>query len=288
MIYKTEAGGREILRRYELTLADWPVPAERLRVPTREGDTFVLVSGPVEAPPLLLLHGSGSNAAMWMGDVTAWAEHFRVHAVDMIGEPGLSAPSRPPLDSAAHALWLDDVLDYLGLERAAITGVSLGGWLALDYATRRPERVERLALLCPGGIGRQKVGFLFKVLLYKPFGQWGMRRSIKAVAGVDARVMPEVVEYLALTFTHFLPRRDRLPVFSDEALRGLTMPVLVIIGGRDAMFDSSGTAERMNRLVPHANVTLLPEVAHSILGQTQPILDFLRSSPGGPPHRMSS
>lgn len=277
MIYKTEAGGREIVHRYEQTLASWPVPAEHLRVPTREGETFVLVCGPADAPPLLLLHGSGANATMWMGDVTSWAGHFRVHAVDMIGEPGLSAPARPPLDSPAYALWLDDVLDHLGLERTAITGASLGGWLALDYATRRPDRVERLALLCPGGVGRQKVGFLVKALLYKPFGQWGRYRSIKAVAGVDVRTMPAVADYLALTFTHFLPRRDRLPVFPDEALRRLTMPVLVIVGGRDAMLDSHGTAERMTSNVPHATVTLLPDVAHSIIGQTQPILDFLRA-----------
>jgi pimeloyl-ACP methyl ester carboxylesterase len=277
VIYKTEAGEQEILRRYEQTLTQWPVPAEHLRVPTREGDTFVLVCGPRDAPPLLLLHGSGSNAAMWMGDVTAWAKHFRVHAVDMIGEPGLSAPSRPPLDSTAYALWLDDVLDHLGLERAVFTGASLGGWLALDYATRRPDRVERLALLCPGGLGRQKVGVLVKALLYKPFGQWGMRRSIKVVAGVDARATPEVAEYIALMFTHFLPRRDRLPVFTDEALRRLTMPVLVIVGGRDAMFDSHDTAERTRHAVPHATVTVLPDVAHAIIGQTQPILEFLRA-----------
>jgi pimeloyl-ACP methyl ester carboxylesterase len=277
VIYKTEAGEREIRRRYEHVLANWPVPAEHVRVPTREGDTFVLVCGPDEAPPLLLLHGSGSNATMWMGDVTTWAKHFRVHAVDIIGEPGLSAPSRPPLDSTAYALWLDDVLDHLGLERTAVAGASLGGWLALDYATRRPDRVERLALLCPGGVGRQKVGVLLKALLYKPFGRWGMRRSIKAVAGVDAREMPEVAEYITLMFTHFLPRRDRLPVFSDEALRKLTMPVLVIAGERDAMIDSSDTAKRMHHTVPHANVTLLPDVAHSVIGQTQQILDFLRA-----------
>ncbi|WP_216209189.1 alpha/beta fold hydrolase [Amycolatopsis aidingensis] len=277
MIYKTEAGEREILRRYEQSLANWPIPAEHRRVPTREGDTFVLVCGPVDAPPLVLFHGSGSNATIWMGDVPAWAEHFRVHAIDMIGEPGFSAPARPPLHSPAYARWLDDVLEQLGLDRVAITGASLGGWLALDYATRRPDRIEKLALLCPGGVGRQKIGFLFKALLYKPFGTWGTRRSIQAVAGVDPREEPEIAEYLTLMFTHFLPRRDRLPVFSDEALGKLAMPVMVIVGGRDAMFDSHDTARRINRAVPHASVTVLPEVAHSIIGQTQPILNFLRT-----------
>jgi pimeloyl-ACP methyl ester carboxylesterase len=275
MIYKTQAGGREILRRYDETLAQWPVHAEHMRLPTREGETFVLACGPDHAPPLLLFHGSGTNTAMWMGDIAEWAKYFRVYAVDMIGEPGHSAPTRPPLESEAYALWLDDVLDGLRVERAAVVGASLGGWLALDYATRRPQRVERLALLCPGGIGRQKVGFLVKALFYKLFGQWGMRRSIKAIAGVDARETPEIAEYLALTFTQFLPRRDRLPVFSDETLRRLTMPVLTIVGARDAMFDSADTAKRLARTVPHARVTVLPDVAHSIIGQTQQILDFL-------------
>ncbi|OXM75036.1 MULTISPECIES: alpha/beta fold hydrolase [Amycolatopsis] len=281
VIYKSDTGKREILRRYEQALAAWPVPAERRHVPTREGDTFVLTCGPETAPPLVLLHGSGSNAAMWAADVPVWAKHFRVHAVDLIGEPGLSAPARPPLGSPAYAAWLDGVLDHLNLDRVAIAGASLGGWLALDYATRRPERVERLALLCPGGVGRQKIGFLLKALFYKPFGQWGTRRSIKAVAGVDPRENPEVADYLTLMFTHFLPRRDRLPVFGDAALRKLTMPVLVIVGGRDAMFDSRDTARRIERAVPHATVTLLPEVAHSILGQTRPVLDFLTSRPDG-------
>jgi pimeloyl-ACP methyl ester carboxylesterase len=276
MIYKTEAGGREILRRYDDALAQWPVRAGQLRLPTREGETFVLTCGVKDAPPLLLFHGSGTNTAMWMGDVAMWARHFRVYAVDLIGEPGHSAPSRPPLDSEAYALWLDDVLEGLGVERAAVVGASLGGWLAVDYATRRPHRVERVALLCPGGIGRQKFGFVLKAVLYKPFGQWGMQRTLKAVAGIDIRETPEFAEFMALTFTEFLPRREPLPVFSDEALQGLTMPVLAIVGAHDAMLDSADTARRLAAAVPHATVTVLPDVAHSIVGQTEPILEFLR------------
>ncbi|NKQ57277.1 alpha/beta hydrolase [Amycolatopsis sp. K13G38] len=276
MIYKTEAGGQEILRRYGEALKSWPVPAEHRRVSTREGETFVVVSGPAGAPPLVLFHGSGTNTVMWLADVAEWAKHLRVYAVDMIGEPGFSARSRPALDSEAYALWLDDVLDALGLTRVAIAGMSLGGWLALDYATRRPERVTRLALLCPGGIGRQTYGWVFKTLLYKPFGKWGLRKSMKAVAGVDANETPEIADYLGLIFTHFLPRREKLPVFDDDTLKRLTMPVLAIVGGRDAMFDSHETAGRLEATVPRASVTMLPDVAHSITGQTGPVLDFLR------------
>ena len=77
------------------------------------------------APALVLLHGSAFNSVTWMGDVATWAVNFRVFAVDIIGQPGLSAPSRLPYDSDAYARWLDGVLDGLKVEKAAFIGISL-------------------------------------------------------------------------------------------------------------------------------------------------------------------
>ncbi|MFD3686680.1 alpha/beta fold hydrolase [Nocardiopsis sp. NPDC058631] len=275
-IYKSEAGADELRRRYQEELRTWPVPADHLQVPTREGETFVLASGPPDAPPVVLLHGAGANATMWREDAAAWAQHLRTYAVDLVGEPGLSAPSRPPLDSDAYVRWLDEVLDGLGLADTALVGISLGGWMALEYATHRPERVRRLALLCPGGVGAQKVGWLFKALLLRPFGRWGTRRSAQVATGLDTPLSGPVLDHLALTFAQFRPRTERLPVFSDEALRRLAMPVRVTVGESDAMFDSAQTADRIRRCVPHASVEVLPGVGHAILDQTGPVLAFLR------------
>ncbi|GGU73348.1 Ndr family protein [Streptomyces albospinus] len=275
-IYKSEAGAAEIQRRYQEALRAWPVPAEQVRVPTREGETFVVVSGPKEAPPVVLLHGSGANATMWLGDVASWARHFRTYAVDLVGEPGLSAPSRPALASDGAARWLDDVLAGLGITGAAFVGISLGGWMALDYATRRPERVTRLALLCPGGLGKQTMGWMVRAALLRPFGRWGMRRSVRLATGLEGPELRSVLDQVVGVFRQFKPRTERLPVFSDEALRGLAMPLLVTVGGRDAMFDSEETARRVRREVPHATVNLLPEAGHAIFGQTESVLAFLR------------
>src|SRR5262249_51505861 len=156
---------------------------QQLRVPTCQGETFVVACGDETAPPLLLLHGSATNSSMWMGDVSALAAHFRVYAVDVIGEPGLSAPSRPPLKSDAHARWLDDVMRGLSLERTSIVGISLGGWLAVDYATRNPNRVENLVLLSPGGIGGQKIGVIFRAMLLTMCGEWGRRKLRASILG---------------------------------------------------------------------------------------------------------
>lgn len=277
VIYKTTAGEREIRRVYQEALGSWPVPAEHVRVPTREGETFVVVSGPPDAPPLVLLHGSGANSLTWLGDIAAWAGEYRTYAVDIVGEPGLSAPSRPSLDSPAPASWLDDVLDGLGIADVAVVGMSLGGWFALDYAIRRPARIRRLVLLCPGGLGRQRIIPLLATIPLRAFGRRGRRWSVRLITGLKDAQVRAALDATTLTFTHFKPRTEKLPVFSDSALGGLTMPALVIVGGRDAIFDSAGTVRRVRGAVPDATVTVLPGTGHAILGQATAIAAFLQS-----------
>jgi pimeloyl-ACP methyl ester carboxylesterase len=103
--YKSDEGARAVRERYLEILKHWPVPNEQLRVPTRHGETFVIACGEKTEPPLLLLHGSAGNSAMWMGDIRASAEHYRVYSIDVFGEAGLSAPTRPPLASEEWRGW---------------------------------------------------------------------------------------------------------------------------------------------------------------------------------------
>ncbi len=278
-IWKSDEGRLAVETRYREILARWPVPNTQFTVPTREGDTFVIASGREDAPSLVLLHGSASNSFMWMGDVAAWAEHFRVYAIDIIGEPGLSAPSRPTLDSGAYPLWLDDVLNALSVEQAAMIGLSLGGYLALDYASRHPERISALAVLCPGGVGRHRNVLLWAAPLLL-LGPWGQRKLSALIRGPKtARLSNPVVSgFLALIYANFKVRRERLPLITDDALRRLTMPVLAILGGKDVMIDSAGTRRRIEANVPHAQIRWLPDVGHVIVGQTGPILDFLSAA----------
>jgi len=279
-IYKSAEGEHAVRERYLEILKRWPVPNQQLRVPTREGETFIVACGDESAPPLLLFHGSMANSAMWMGDVRAWAEHFRVYAVDLIGDAGLSAPSRPPLGSEAHALWLDDVMQALSLTQASLVGVSFGGWLALDYATRRPQRVESLVVLCPGGVGRQKLSIVFKTIPLRMLGAWGTRKAGELVLGrAPANPSPAVkyfVQFMSLIHTNFRPRMVKMPVFSDDSLKRLSTPVLAILGGQDVLLDSAGTKRRLEQNVARAEIRYFPEAGHFIPGQTATILEFLR------------
>jgi pimeloyl-ACP methyl ester carboxylesterase len=258
---------------YRALLRLWPVTSEQRTVPTRLGETFVVASGPADAPPMVLLHGSGGTSAMWLGDVTSYVDGHRVYAVDIPGEPGMSAPARPPLGSGAYADWLGDVLDALGIARVRLVGISLGGWLAADFATRRPERVERLALLSPSGIGRQKFGVALLTLFLLPLGRYGRALSMRLVLGTTPH--PVIAEFVVLIHKHFRARRETVPVLSDEALATLRMPLLAVVGGRDALLDSAGTRRRLTRHAPGATVVLIPEAGHLLPSQADRVARFL-------------
>ena len=277
-IYKSEKGRAEVEAQYREILALWPVANTQWIVPTREGDSFVVASGPENAPPLVLLHGSAANSSSFIGDVATWSKAFRVYAIDMIGEPGFSASARPPLASNRYVLWLDDVLAALSLAHVSIVGVSLGGWLALNYATQRPAHVERLVLLCPGGLGRQK-NFLLKAIPLMMLGPWGMQKVREMVFGKSpAQLSPmqgRMRDFMRTIFANFRPRTERLPVYGDDALKRLTMPVLAIVGGCDVLLDSEDTRRRLQQCVPHADIRFLPEARHFIPGQMEAIFDFL-------------
>lgn len=115
LVYRDEAGAHLVEAQYRKVLEQWPLPRRELFVPTCMGQTFVLVCGSETKPPLVLLHGSQANLAAWIADVELWAIQFRIYAIDMIGEPDLSAPVRPALNGPQYATWLDDVFNALGI-----------------------------------------------------------------------------------------------------------------------------------------------------------------------------
>jgi 3-oxoadipate enol-lactonase len=112
-------------------------------------DVHHVVTGPADAPVVVLSNSLGSTHAMWDAQAEALAEHFRVVRYDTRGHGESPVPVGPyDIDDLA-----DDVvalLDTLGVERAHFVGLSLGGMTGMRLAARNPERVDRLVVLCTG------------------------------------------------------------------------------------------------------------------------------------------
>ena len=108
-----------------------------------------VVTGPEDAPVVVLSNSLGSTTSMWDAQADALAEHFRVVRYDTRGHGRSPVPQGPyDIDDLA-----DDVvvlLDTLGVDRAHFVGLSLGGMTGMRLAARNPERVDRLVVLCTG------------------------------------------------------------------------------------------------------------------------------------------
>lgn len=282
-IYKSAEGNVAVHQCYREILDLWPVAFEQLKLTTRFGETHLLTCGDKALPPLLLIHGAMANATAWFLDVEEWSKHFRIYAVDIIGEPGLSAQARLPMNTDAYTLWLDDVMQEAGLSDAAVVGESLGGWLALDYASRRPEKITKLALLAPGGVGPQRK-FLLKALPLMLLGKWGKRKVREMIFGPEEKnPSPTILrfrEFFALITQHVTPRMEKLPILSDEALQNISAPVLAIVAGKDVLLDAKSTQSRLENNVADVRVIFKPEARHLIRDRAA-ILEFLTMKSSG-------
>ncbi|MFC3745176.1 alpha/beta fold hydrolase [Paenibacillus sp. GCM10012306] len=273
-LYKTEAGKAAVLDIYHQLLAKLTVPYEEMYLNTPHGKTHVIASGAESSPPLILLHGSGSNATMWVGDIAHYSKSYRVYAVDIPGDPGKSEDVQHPLKSPAYSEWMDDVLRALQVEKVALIGISLGAWMAVNYAVKHPEKVEKLVLMSPSGIGPQRVSFLFRAMPFLLMGEKGRDKVSRLVNGI-VELPEQSMQNTKIIARHFRFRSETVPIFTDQELSRLTMPVLLIAGAKDVMLHSHKTAARLSSLLPHANIQLLPEYGHVLIKQTPRILPFL-------------
>ncbi len=273
-IYKSPAGEQEIMALYDAVLARWPVAHETFRLSTRHGETFVIASGEKSAPPLVLLHGAVSNAVSWVADFPAYSSCFRVYAVDLPGEPGKSAQNRPAWQGPAFAEWLEDVLDGLKIQKTALLGISQGGWTALRFATSYPERVSQLVLLAPGGVMPARASFILKSIFYSLFGRRGGEQINRMVIGKDD-LHPEAVKFMDALMTHFKPSVEKEYIFTDEELKRLDMPILLLGGTQDVICQTDKVAARLQKLTPRLEANILPGVGHVLANMNERVLPFL-------------
>jgi len=236
-VFKTEAGRDKIRAYYNRVLDQFPF-GQRY-VGTTFGQTFMLTAGHESNPPIILLHGSCSNSAFWFPEI--------------------------------FALWMKDVLDALGLERAFLVGNSLGGWMALKFATAYPERVSKLILISSSGLAQIRPQFLINAdQTRQPKGTVPVSTSIFG----EQSIPKEVLDFMNLIVENYDPIQE-LPVFADEQLQRLNMPVFFIDGENDAIIDAQKSAQRLSGLIPSALIRLLPNCGHAVANSAEYIIPFL-------------
>lgn len=265
------ADGAAELRRIYDALVDEHLPhVVRHDIPTTIGPIAVLSAGPSDGAPVVLLHGSGATALSWAPTIRRLSDEYRVHAVDLPGEPGPSTATRVPFRVDEQADWASQVVGALADRPAAVVGVSIGGWIASALAARNPELVAHLVLQSASGFGPRRMLPLVLAGALASLGERGRRSALSYLTGPHASpsertpLQRDLDAFALRTFTHFRPRTDPLPEHDSTDLKRIRAQVSAAYGERDRMLDARTAADRIRHLFPAAAVELRSGVGHLI------------------------
>lgn len=255
------------------------IPIERRDVDAGGLRLHYLACG--EGQPLVLLHGRGNAAALFAPILRQLAERRRVVALDM---PGWGLSDKPPFTGHtpedALRFWMDGVLAFLdsqGLAQVDILGHSLGGMTALGIALDQPDRIGRLALVDPAGLGRRiqlDVRLYFALGPEKLHRRFGKRFTRLAMRKGQAMADPAQFDFAHALLTQEAVIPSGARAFSKivdlggvhldfvDRLSELEMPVLMLWGDRDQVIPYENGLAAM-RLLRDGTLVALSRCGHS-------------------------
>jgi pimeloyl-ACP methyl ester carboxylesterase len=247
-IYTSPEVKAELMEIYDAKIKEWPVPYESIYLDTSYGKVHVIISGPEDAPPMLLLHASGVAAWSWTYNVEALSQHYRTYAIDLIGDAGRSEYDNLDHlmeDGQDQAELYTEITDQLGVAKAYVVGASEGGFIGSNYALYAPERVEKLVLLGPMGYAGA-VQATLRITFAQMFPLKPVQESTFHWAFSDDPELEEAFgEWFRLVMSCFPKKVAPLPL-KPEARQSIQVPVLFAFGERDNLV---GDPEKATALV---------------------------------------
>ncbi len=249
--------------------SDLPFATESRFVDTAEGRTHVLVTGPEDGSPLVVLHGALATSAHVVRELGSLVERHRVYAVDVVGQSVKSADRRLDVRDDSYGTWLANVCAALGLSRIALFGVSWGGFVAHRTARVAPELIDALVLFVPAGVvagstwaGFAKVGWPMLTYRLSP-SEERLRRVFDALFTTYderwAKYFGDAIRSYRLDMR--IPPLARPEDF--EPFNARRRPTLVLAADDDVSFPGAALAARARLLFPHAEIDVLEGCKHS-------------------------
>ncbi len=260
-IYKSPEYQAKLMAIYDAKLEQWPVPYESVFVDTAFGKVHVVISGPQDAPPVLLLHATGMAAWSWLYNVESLVDHFRTYAIDHIGEPGKSELydlNNYPRDPQELSDLCQEICENLGVQSSVVIGASNGGFLSMNFAYHNPDRVQKMVLLGPMGVSQPllSTGIRMGVVSILPMNSLLVSTSRWAI-GADPNVHEKCGEWFSTLMRGTIPKVAFPKFISPEQKQSIKVPVLLFLGSRDNVVGDHEKAAANAQQFPNIQIEVL-------------------------------
>ncbi len=226
------------------------------------------LTGPPDAPVLVLGNSLGTSAEVWDGQRHALEQHFRLLRYDLPGHGGSAARPGPYTITELGGRVLA-LLDALRIERAGYCGISLGGMIGMWLAAHAPARIAALGLVCTSAYLPPAAGWRDRAARVRSAGMASVSRQVvsrwftPAYAASD----PAVIEAFAAGLERVDPEgyAGCCEAIADmdqrDELRAITAPTLVIAGADDPATPPEHGALIAGR-IPGARLEVIPAASH--------------------------
>ena len=240
-----------------------------------------VVDGPADAPALILSNSLGSTLEMWDPQLAALTGRFRVVLYDLRGH-GRSPVPGGPYDIAALG---DDVLglmDRLGIARAHLCGLSLGGLVSMRVATAAPERVDRLVLCCTTAWFGPPEPWFERAALVRADGTGAVADTVvgrwftPAFAAEHAALVTRMRDMIASTPAEGYAACCEVVGSTDlrPALGAIDAPTLIVAGDQDPAVPRD-KIDALSAGIPGAHVETVPAAHLANVERSERVTDLI-------------
>ncbi len=235
-----------------------------------------------EGPALVFVHGLGASWQSWLENIPEFARDHRVVAVDLPGFGGSELPDGD-ISIEYYANWVYRLLDELGIAEGAVVGNSMGGFIAAEMAIRKPERVQRLAVVSAAvfwqtyrraqplvQLARMSDAIVARALT-RVTDDVATRPRLRAWALATAGfryphlISPELAHEMVRSARRtdgFLPALEALADFPlEEELPKISCPALIVWGAHDTLVPVKD-AKKMEELIPDSRRVVFERTGH--------------------------
>jgi len=272
--FRSAKAKKQYLELYDRVAEEWPVDSQTKMIDTSHGQTFVRMSGPEKAPSLVLLPGANTTSLMWIPNIEALSQSYRVYAVDNIYDFGRSVFTRTIKTPDDFVNWLDELFNALDLEsNIKLIGMSYGGWLTSQYALRFSDRLDKIVLLAPAATVlplnlefalHALVGLIPHRRFAKKTMSWALEDFIRSEKSTQ-ELTGFFVENMYLGLRCFKFKMLVSPtVLTDQELQNLKIPILFLVGENEKIYSAQQAIQRLNRVAPHVKTELIPGAGHDL------------------------